>query len=47
MTEQQSERVPIALQGHYDAITALTDPFCRAHLTTKNLNLCRRMAAKL
>jgi hypothetical protein len=47
MTEQHSERVPIALQGHYDAITALTDQFCEAHLTAEYRDLCRRMVAKL
>lgn len=47
MTEKQSERVPIALQGQYGAITALTDQFCEAHLNTEYRDLCRRMVAKL
>jgi hypothetical protein len=42
-----SERVPAALQGHYDAIVALTDQFCQEHLTEEYRDLCRRLTAKL
>lgn len=42
-----SERVPIALQGQYDAITALSDHFCQVHLNDKYRDICRRMVAKL
>jgi len=42
-----SERVPAALQGHYDAIVALTDQFCQQHLTEEYRDLCRRLTAKL
>jgi hypothetical protein len=46
MTGQQSERVPTALRGHYDAITALTDQFCQARLNTEYRDVCRRMAGR-
>lgn len=39
MTGQQTERVPTALQGQYDAITALTDQFCEVHLKTEGTSL--------
>ena len=42
-----SERVPAALQGHYDAIVALTDQFCQQHLTEEYRDLCRRLTGKL
>ncbi len=42
-----SERIPAALQGKYDEIVALTDPFCQQHLTEEYRDLCRRMAATL
>ena len=41
------ERIPIALQGRYDEIVALTDVFCEKHLTEEYRDLCRRMAATL
>jgi hypothetical protein len=42
-----SERVPTALQGHYDAIVTLTDQCCQAHLNEEYRDLCRRMTATL
>ena len=50
MTEAEkggSERVPAALQERYDAIVALTDACCQAHLTEEYRDLCRRLTAKL
>ena len=45
--EGGSERVPAALQGRYDAIVALTDACCQAHLNAEYRDGCRRMTAKL
>lgn len=42
-----AERVPAALQGHYDMVVALTDAFCQQHLTDEYRDLCRRLTAKL
>jgi hypothetical protein len=39
--------VPAAAKPAYDAIVALTDAFCRAHLTEEYGALCRRLAAAL
>ena len=45
--ERSAERVPAALQERYDAIVALTDACCQAHLTEEYRDLCRRLTAKL
>ena len=39
--------VPEAARPAYDAIVALTDGFCQAHLTHEYQMLCRRLAAAL
>jgi len=47
MTEQGQDAVPKKMQDRYDKIVALTDAFCRAHLTDEYAQLCRALAAKL
>jgi hypothetical protein len=42
-----SRSVPKGMQATYDAITALTDAFCREHLNDEYLELARDMAAAL
>lgn len=42
-----SESVPAALQGTFDAITALTDAFCAEHLNDEYAQLCRQLTATL
>jgi Domain of unknown function (DUF6398) len=39
--------IPAASQPAYDAIVALTDRFCAAHLTHEYQMLCRKLAATL
>ncbi len=39
--------VPQTMQKTYDAITALTDGFCRASLNEEYAEMCRTMTAKL
>jgi hypothetical protein len=39
--------VPKHMQAIYDAVVALTDAFCRDHLTDEYRNLARAMAASL
>ena len=39
--------VPKTMRETYEAITALTDDFCRARLNDEYADLCRRMTAKL
>jgi hypothetical protein len=39
--------VPKTMQEKYDAITALTDSFCEAHLNEEYADMCRLMTAKL
>src|SRR5438309_918623 len=39
--------IPAAAKPAYDAIVALTDAFCREHLTDEYAVLCRKMAEKL
>jgi Domain of unknown function (DUF6398) len=43
----QSTSVPKAMQATYDAITALTDAFCRDHLNEEYRDLARAMTAAL
>ena len=42
-----SQSVPKSMQATYDAITSLTDAFCRGHLTDDYRELARRMTAAL
>ena len=42
-----STSVPKSMQGTYDAITTLTDAFCRDHLDEDYRDLARRMTAAL
>jgi hypothetical protein len=42
-----SKSVPKSMQPNYDAITALTDRFCRNHLEEEYRELARRMTAAL
>lgn len=39
--------VPKTMQATYDAITALTDDFCRPKLNEEYADMCRQMTAKL
>ena len=39
--------IPAAAKPAYDAIVALTDAFCREHLTEEYQMLCRKLAAAL
>src|SRR3954467_13595544 len=43
----RSNSVPKGMQGTYDAITALTDAFCRDHLNDEYRDLARAMTAAL
>jgi hypothetical protein len=43
----RSTSVPKGMQATYDAITTLTDTFCRDHLNNEYLELARDMAAAL
>ena len=43
----KSERVPKPLQATFDAIVALTDAFCRAHLVEEYAQLARQATAAL
>lgn len=43
----RSTTVPKAMQATYDAVVALTDAFCRDHLTNEYRDLARTMAAAL
>ncbi len=47
MKSSRSTAVPKAMQPIYDAVVALTDEFCRAHLTGEYRDLARDMAAAL
>ena len=47
VTSPRSTSVPKAMQATYDAVTALTDAFCRDHLTDEYRDLARAMAAAL
>ena len=42
-----STSVPKSMQATYEAITALTDAFCRDHLNEDYRELARRMTAAL
>ena len=43
----KSEKVPQSMQTRFDAILALTDPFCRDYLTDEYAQLARQAAAAL
>ncbi len=47
MLKQRSQTVPAAMQPTYDQIVALTDPFCKEHLSDECAVLCRELAAAL
>lgn len=42
-----SEKVPKNMQDKFDAITQLTDEFCKTHLNDEYAQVCRKMTAKL
>ena len=44
---EQSEKVPKPMQSTFDAITALTDSFCKEHLNDEYRQLARRLTAAL
>ena len=46
-TTSKSERVPKPMQATFDAIVALTDSFCRAHLDEEYAQLARQATAAL
>jgi hypothetical protein len=46
-TIRKSERVPKPMQATFDAIVALTDTFCRAHLDEEYAQLARQATAAL
>ena len=43
----KSERIPKPMQATFDAIVALTDAFCRAHLDEEYAQLARQATAAL
>lgn len=43
----KSEKVPEPIQATFDAVVALTDEFCREHLTEEYRQLARQVAATL
>ncbi len=45
MAKPTSESVPVQMRPGFEAIVALTDPFCRGHLTDEYADLCRKPAA--
>ena len=47
MAAVKSTRVPRALAETYDAVTTVTDAFCRDHLNDEYAGLARRAAAAL
>ena len=47
MTSPRSVSVPKAMQAAFDAVVALTDPFCRDHLNDEYRDLARAMTAAL
>ena len=40
-------KIPAAARPSYEAVVALTDAFCREHLTEEYEALCRKLAAAL
>jgi hypothetical protein len=47
MAQKRSEAVPVAMQPVYAGIVALTNSFCRQHLTDEYATLCRELTAAL
>ncbi|MCL5958767.1 MAG: DUF6398 domain-containing protein [Chloroflexi bacterium] len=47
MVKQTEESVPKQMRPLFDQITAITDEFCREHLTDEYAQLCRKAAAAL
>ena len=47
MKSSRSTAVPKTMQASYDAVVALTDAFCRDHLTDEYRDLARAMTAAL
>ncbi len=47
MTSPRSMSVPKAMQATFDAVVALTDPFCQNHLNDEYRDLARAMTAAL
>lgn len=45
--ERNEETVPRKMRPVFDAVVAMTDAFCREHLTDEYARLCRRAAAAL
>lgn len=45
--KQEKEKVPQKMRPVFDAVVAITDAFCREHLTEEYARLCRRAAAAL
>ena len=47
MTSPRSTSIPKAMQASFDAVVALTDPFCHDHLNNEYRDLARAIAAAL
>ena len=47
MTRPTSESVPQQMRATFDAVVALTDPFCKEHLTEEYAEQCRKLTAAL
>ena len=45
--ERKEEKIPQKMRPVFDAVVAITDAFCREHLTDEYAWLCRRAAAAL
>jgi Domain of unknown function (DUF6398) len=47
MSAADGHRVPRRMRQRYEAVTGITDEFCRQHLNDEYANLSRKMAADL
>ena len=47
MAKPAGESVPKQMQPIFDAVVALTDAFCKEHLTEEYVELCRKLTAAL
>ena len=45
--QRRQEKIPEKMRPVFDAVVAMTDVFCREHLTEEYAQLCRRAAAAL
>jgi Domain of unknown function (DUF6398) len=45
--KQRNESVPQHMRAVFDAIVAITDPFCTEHFNAEYAEVCRRLAAAL